>query len=536
MLSIEFPPRIRRTIVTGFMAMTLVFGTLACSSSKRHDDGGMKNREMTHDEGMGNQDGGMGHMVSWGGDVPAGMVGNFLAIPTGDPSTSTVGVKKLAPAEVILGQPYDFTLTAKNFTNGRLENVSISETIPAGLEILDSTPPVTARDGQNAVWNLGDLAPGESRTVRVRAQASSGGEVTTCTQVTYAQMACVTTRVVEPNLLLTVTSPAEVLSCDCFPVKFTVTNTGTGAAKNVVVSAPLPAGFTTQDAGQSSIRIDVGDLAGGESRDYTVNVCAAGPGTMDLTGTATAMGGLTSEASTGTRAKKPMLTISKEGAEWVYGGKTITYTITVKNTGDGEARDAKIVDDLPANVTFVSASDGGLLSGGQVMWNLGTLRPEDTRQVQVTVSATQLGEARNTARTMAYCADAVSATTITEVKGIPAVLLEVVDVEDPIQVGSEVEYVITVTNQGSAPDTNIRITCMLEDEMGYVSSSGASRGSLSGNTLTFEPVPSLAPGQRIEWRVRVRAKAAGDVRFKVIRNTDQTTRPVEETESTYFYQ
>ena len=72
----------------------------------------------------------------------------------------------------------------------------------------------------------------------------------------------------------------------------------------------------------------------------------------------------------------------------------------------------------------------------------------------------------------AYCADAVNASAETDVKAIPAVLLEVVDVTDPVEVGTRTTYVITVTNQGSAPSTNIEIVCNLEENVRYVSSSG----------------------------------------------------------------
>lgn len=95
---------------------------------------------------------------------------------------------------------------------------------------------------------------------------------------------------------------------------------------------------------------------------------------------------------------------------------------------------------------------------------------------------------------------------------------------------------ITATNQGSATDTNIRIVCTLEDNEQYVSSTGATRGSASGNTVTFEPLPSLAPKAQAVWRVTVKAVKAGDVRFTVIMNTDQLTRPVTRNESTHLYE
>jgi uncharacterized repeat protein (TIGR01451 family) len=114
--------------------------------------------------------------------------------------------------------------------------------------------------------------------------------------------------------------------------------------------------------------------------------------------------------------------------------------------------------------------------------------------------------------------------------------MEVVDVEDPVRVGSYTTYVIRVENQGSATATNIVIAAVLEDNVRYISSAGATTSSKDGQTVRFFPLGSLAPQAKAAWRVVVEAVRPGDVRFKVIMNADQLTRPVEKTESTHLYE
>jgi uncharacterized repeat protein (TIGR01451 family) len=123
----------------------------------------------------------------------------------------------------------------------------------------------------------------------------------------------------------------------------------------------------------------------------------------------------------------------------------------------------------------------------------------------------------------------------TSVTGIPALALEVVDIEDPVRIGSRATYVIRVENQGSATATNIRIGCLLENNVQYVSSAGATASSQEGQTIRFFPLGSLAPKAQAAWRVVVEAVREGDVRFKAVMNADQLSRPVEETESTHIY-
>jgi uncharacterized repeat protein (TIGR01451 family) len=251
--------------------------------------------------------------------------------------------------------------------------------------------------------------------------------------------------------------------------------------------------------------------------------------------TASSSSGLKAQATTTTVVRKPVLTITKTGRKTQYIGRTLTYEITVTNKGDGPARKTVVEDSIPAGVTSVKPSSGGRIVGSKVIWELGTLAANSSKKVSVTYTPTRLATLRNTATAKAYCADAVSASATTSVAGIPAILLEVIDLVDPVEVGNQTTYVITATNQGSMPGTNITIMCTWEDKQQYVSSSGATTGRAEANTLKFAPLRSLAPQARATWRVVIRAVQPGDVRFAVRMNTGEFERPVEETESTNLY-
>ena len=174
------------------------------------------------------------------------------------------------------------------------------------------------------------------------------------------------------------------------------------------------------------------------------------------------------------------------------------------------------------------------MADGKVTWSLGTLNAGQSRKVTMTVKAMQPGTLRNTASARAICASA-EAEARTTVKGIPAILLEVIDIEDPIEVGENEVYEIIVTNQGSADGTNIVITATIPPEMSYVSADGPARASVQGKIVTFAPLPHLAPKAKATYRVTTRGEEVQDVRFKISLTSDQIDRPVEETESTNVY-
>ncbi len=141
----------------------------------------------------------------------------------------------------------------------------------------------------------------------------------------------------------------------------------------------------------------------------------------------------------------------------------------------------------------------------------------------------------NAATATAKCTrDSDEATVVVE--GIPAILLETIDLADPIEVGANETYVITVTNQGSADGTNIRVTATLPAEQEYVSSEGPTRATAEGRAVTFAPLARLAPKADAVYRVTVRGVKAGDVRFKVELTSDQMSSPAMETESTHIYE
>jgi len=324
------------------------------------------------------------------------------------------------------------------------------------------------------------------------------------------------------------------LVCDLIPVKFVVTNTGSGSADDVKIEDSLPAGLKTMD-GKNMITISAGSLAAGQSKEYSATLKAEKTGKYVNRATASSSAGLRSESSTTTEVRQPILAITKSGPEKRYLGRPVEYEITVTNKGDAPAKELVIEDQLPAGVKFVSASNGGKASAGKIVWNLGAVAPNGSVRVSVKVMPDKAGTITNTVSATATCAEDVKASVKTTVAGISAMLLEVIDVDDPIEVGNQTTYIITATNQGSSPGTNIRIICTLEENEQYVSSGGVTGGRLSGNEVILEPLKSLAPQGKATWRVVVKAVKAGDVRFKVTMNTDQLDRPVEETEATHLY-
>jgi len=446
-----------------------------------------------------------------------------------------VKLEKMLPSSIQTGAEFDYKIRVTNLTDLPLADVVVTDTMISNFTYKSATPQPSVQ-GNKLIWVFPKMDARQSIEIVGVGIATASGIVQNCVDVTYRMPLCVQAVSVEPRIALTKTGPAEVSICDPITYTFKVENTGTGPANNVRIIDNLPAGLVTKQ-GTSNIDIPVGTLLAGTARAMSVTVEAQKPGVYSNQASAVADGGLKAASQTvKTKVMQPVLKITKTGPSMQYLEREITYDISVTNTGNYPAVNTIIEDTLPGGAKFVRASKGGVLSRGKVIWKVAKLNPGATAKTSVTVMSSKIGTITNKAAAKAICAEAVTATAKTKVKGVPAILLEVIDITDPIRIGENVTYKITVTNQGTATGTNITVAAILEPEMQYVSNAGATRGSFAAKTVSFAPLGSLAPKARASWEVVVKAKAAGDIRFRVKMNSDQLTRDVEETEATNFYE
>lgn len=451
------------------------------------------------------------------------------------PECGIVQLDKVMPNEVGLNRSFNYTIKITNLTETTLTDIVITEHLPDNFKYMSANPSARQEE-KKLIWDIPTLGPKARQQYTVSGMATYTSPLKhSTTVITPVIPATAVIEVIQPELKLAKTAPAEVLLCDLIPVRYVVRNAGTGSIQNVQITENLPAGLRTTD-GKGQLVFDAGTLGAGQSRQFTIELRATQTGTFTSSAVASSTTGLRVESeATTTSIGQPVLAITKTGPDRLYIGRPAAYEITIRNNSDVSAKNTILEDTIPSGVSGVEATAGAKLSGAKLVWEFGTLEPNGSKNVRVNYTPTQAGTLVNTATAKAYCAEAVTSTMRTTVTGIPALSMEVVDVEDPVRVGNRATYVIRVENQGSATATNIRIACLLENNVQYVSSAGATAGSQEGQTVRFFPLGSLAPKAQAAWRVVVEAVRPGDVRFKAIMNADQLSRPVEETESTHIY-
>lgn len=463
------------------------------------------------------------------------LAANELAFPTGDKATSAILLRQRAPSSVKANSEYDINLDVINLTGGTLQNVVVTAESLSNLGYLSSVPPYSKSADGDALWAIGDLGPNATKTIVIKGKADKVGVASNCLSVSYANVLCVSTQVVQPALQLAKTATPEVCgTCEEIKLTYEVKNAGSGDAENVVIKDTLPAGLTVD--GKNVVERSVGTLASGQSKVVNVTAKASGAGEFKSGASATAKDGLVAQSGTPvTVVKQPQLTVACEAPAKVFVGRDITYKFTVKNPGNCAASGATVTAPIPAGANFVSADNNGKAEAGKVVWNLGSVGAGETKTLTLKVKPTGMGSTPVTATASATCVPVATTNCSTEIAGIPAILLEVVDTDDPVEVGGTTTFVVTATNQGSAADSNVKVVCTLPAGMEFVSGTGDSAVTASGSTVTMAAVPSVPAKGKAIWRIVVRAKAEGDVRTKWSLTSDQFKTPVEETESTNLY-
>jgi uncharacterized repeat protein (TIGR01451 family) len=479
-----------------------------------------------------------------GGTTTEGMPGTSYSwrgfpLPVKSPQDAEILVEKLVPKSVRPHQKFTFKILIRNNAAYKINKVTITEEMPKGFTFIKAIPvPMTRETALK--WDLGTLNPGEKKQILITGKPSkigtvrySGETVLNFKVATDSDFAS-TVNVIEPNLAFKLKAPKSALINQQIPVRIEFVNRGEAEVIAAKLVHTLPKGLLTYE-GKSKIEKEIGNLPPGAKKTYKLNLKGIATGSYKTTMTAVAEEGITASATLNIDITKPVLSIVGKAPKKRFVGNKSPYTLTVKNTGNATAENLAVKLVLPQGIILKSANEGGNKAGRVVTWNIKSLRPGESKKVTAMTVVKKIMVARAVATAKATAADQVETAMITDIAGIAGILSTLVDTNDPVPLGENEIYVITANNTGSLDATKIVVKCVLPDSMEFVKSTGATKGSLDGNVLTFEPLPALEPQAEAQWKVIVKALKPGDVRFKTSVESEQLDRPVNLIESTHFY-
>lgn len=430
-----------------------------------------------------------------------------------------------SPAAIPAGGTIRYTITVVNSGLATAVGVTLVDTLPGCAAYLGSSGG-GALLGAIVAWPLPNLLPGSSTVVTLdvqdicatgivgpdRASAKYHDSAGLLTLLGLSNW--VTVPILSPVVqVVKSVAPAVVPGGGTFTYSLLVSNTGTDTATAISVWDTLPAGagFSAASAGGAfdGVKVDwtVANLVPGASA--TVWVQAIYLSTGATVGPNTGWAGWSNSVGwTRTSARSNPVTVAGETPHVVVVksafptavaiGGTVTYTLSLTNTGTDTATSLAVWDTLPPGTTFAAASGAWSWDGTRVLWALPALAPG--AGTSVTVSAVVDGTADPVGPNTAFDGFADSAgepfpglpsnpVTVGVKRPVLGLVKSAVPAE--VAVGATFAWVLVLTNTGTDTATSVTLWDTLPPGTSFQSAS--SGGTFDGVKVDWT-AGTLPPG------------------------------------------
>jgi uncharacterized repeat protein (TIGR01451 family) len=398
--------------------------------------------------------------------------------------------------------------------------------LPAKATFVKATPEPTRTDPEPQ-WELQTLKPGERREIVLVLKPDGSGDVTNVARVRFEHGQGVTTRINRPGLHVRKTGPAQAALFDQPTFRLEVTNSGRARATNVVVTEMLPEGLdffesTPQTNGPNPLvwKLD-GPLEAGQTRRIDYTVIAKVTGRLSSKTVIEAAGVPRQESPSTLFVGTPKLALTKAGPERRLVKRPAAYLLTVSNPGDMAANNVEVTDEIPEGIEFVSASAGGRVvprsrAGlDQVKWSFGTLPAGASRVVQLVVRAKAPGEFVNVAAASADRDLKAKAQVRTKFEDGSGLSAEIDKGADPVEVGREVAYRVTLINPGKDAAGAVTLVVTAPEELRVSTARGPTAADQDRQTVKFAALPTLGPGAEAVYTVYAQGLKPGSAKLRV---------------------
>ena len=456
------------------------------------------------------------------------------------------------PDPVAAGDRLTYTFTVRNSGPSDATGVTLTDLLPAGVSFQSATSSQGSCVATSAVTcTLGTLSSGDNTTVTIVVTPNSAGDITNTASVTADQgdpdlgnnTASVTTTVnpsgpgplpppgppVSPlpvsDLVLTKThAPDPVLLGGNVTYTLTAVNKGPSIATGVTLTDSLPGivSFVSSTASQGNcseaggiVTCIIGALNSKDNATVTIVVRPRRVGTIANTATLTSKGSdpdlgdnIALQTTTVNPASNLRLT-KGDSPDLILVGEELTYTLFVTNSGPSDALDVTLTDTLPEGVSFVSASRDCTEAGGKVTCNLRTLPRGESVTVTIVVTPNLAGSLINIASVTSSSTDPRPGDNITieftTVSTVADLRLTKAESSDPVLLGNNLIYTVTITNNGPSDVTGVTLRDTVPEGLTFLSASAGC--TEAGGTVTCD-LGNLASGARAAVSIQVSVETA----------------------------
>jgi uncharacterized repeat protein (TIGR01451 family) len=440
---------------------------------------------------------------------------------------------------IVLNKETECEVLVRNAGSVVADDVEVLVIVPKHIDVVDAAVKLgttryepNAGDSGQVVWRINQLPARATERMKVTLipRASRAFDLGLTWRHTPAE-ARATIDVLEPQLQLKISGPREVMYGDTKFYTILINNPGTGDAENVTIEL-LP--VNPGGEGGASTKIDT--LLAGERKELEIELTARQAGQLAIRAQATADGGLKADALQNVHVRRADLQLEVGGPEIKYAGSIGAYTVRVMNGGDANAEEVYAEAVLPDGAEFVA--DGSTAdydkTSRRVRWNVGGMRPGDTRVFELKCLLSTAGQNRVDVVARGAGELSTSKDMVTTVESIADLKLFVNDPKGPLPVGEEVKYEMRVSNRGTKSAEDLKIVVFFSDGIEPLGVQGAT-GRVDVGQVVLQPIRRVSPGDEIVFTITARANRAGNHVCRTELVCEQPDTRLANEEATRFY-
>jgi uncharacterized repeat protein (TIGR01451 family) len=315
----------------------------------------------------------------------------------------------------------------------------------------------------------------------------------------------------QPAITIEKYSPAEIQVGKPATFETIVRNVGQVPAQNVVVTDHVPAGTQLADvkpqpaSGPGGALVwQLGTMQPGDEVVISLQVMPQTEGEIGSTAHVT----FAAQATSRSICTRPLLTVEHTAPPKVLIGESLPVGITVANPGTGPATGVMIEEDVPDGLAHAA--------GRQLEYEVGTLRPGESKRMELVLQAEKAGLVQNTI--VVRGEGNLLASHKVEVE-VVAPQLEI-DVTGPRKrfLQRQATYTVSVANPGTAPARDVDLVAYLPRGMQFVEADSQGQYDRTQHAVfwSLEELPqskagsvklTAIPVEPGEQRLRIEAKA-----------------------------
>lgn len=453
------------------------------------------------------------HTVTWTLDIDSGKTVELKVnvtvedygvlvnrVTVGDKISSVdIAVPEIIPdktanvTDANFGDNVTYTVTVTNDGDVDASQVVIVDQLGNGLKYVSSSDGGVWDEKTNTVTWIVDLAAGKTKTLNVVATVVGYGNVTNSLAVgNKTSKINVNVPEITPNKTVDNKNPNFG---DNVTYTIVVSNDGAADAKNVVVKDILAPGFKFIEANYGGVYDEL-------TRTVTWIVDVNAKGHVDLTIKVIVedYGVLTNNVTVGNKTSSVNITVPEiipnktADIENPNFGDNVTYTVTVTNDGNADAKAVVVRDVLGKDLKFVSATGTYTFdeATNTITWTV-DVDAGKTETFTVVATVINYGNVTNSL--------VVGNKTFNKNVTVPEINPDkTVDNEIP-NFGDNVTYTVTVTNDGIGDANNVVITDVLDKGLKFLNATGNFTYDEKTGTITW--TVDLAKGETKTFNVNV---------------------------------